>query len=552
MQGATGISPPCSDEVTTSKAPARSLPVTRPTPGRPDTPDFPTSSIYVVSLLSGGTIACAWLVPGSVASAVLGWLSACLFVVVLRARRTFGPAYCCGLVGHAVGFYWIFSTVATFGGFGLVPSALAFAAYVGLGALQFLLMAVIHRYLGPAYDRLALRAPTAVVLSELVSVRLFRWHFGHTQIAFTPFAQVAGIAGAMLVTFLMFWLAEVVVRVVVFRESRRAFLVPVVVFGLSLGYGAWIMRTFGSGIGEAQTVILVQGNASLGARRNVDGARRNLNRLHDLSRKVPHANALIVWPEGSIPAYLPADLGSVRDDPALPWFGDGSAFLVGAYAFDRDLRRYNAAFAVLADGNVPRPYFKQILIPFGESIPFSDVFPWLKGVNERAGVFTAGTDVEVFSYPMRRQDGKAFSLKVAPLICYEDTAPELARRATRKGAQLLVNITYDTWFGRSVAPDQHHLIAAFRAIENRRYLVRATNSGLSAVVDPLGKTVARIPPFTEGTASADVRLLNYRSTYASFLGDKPWWVLLTVSLASVVVTRVRRSRTGRTHQRLPD
>ena len=79
--------------------------------------------------------------------------------------------------------------------------------------------------------------------------------------------------------------------------------------------------------------------------------------------------------------------------------------------------------------------------------------------------FSAGTETKVFDYPMRRPDGTAYTLKVAPLICYEDTVPALAREATRKGAELLVNLTSDSWFGRTPALHQHHLIAAFRAIE---------------------------------------------------------------------------------------
>src|SRR5262249_8397923 len=109
--------------------------------------------------------------------------------------------------------------------------------------------------------------------------------------------------------------------------------------------------------------------------------------------------------------------------------------------------------------------------------------------------------------------------------------------AALDGAELLVNLTYDTWFGRSAAPFEHHLIAAFRAIENRRYLVRVTNSGLTAVVDPLGRTVVRIPPFTEGSSTARVSLLNYQSTYTRYVRQRPWWALLVVSLGVIVVRR---------------
>ncbi len=88
------------------------------------------------------------------------------------------------------------------------------------------------------------------------------------------------------------------------------------------------------------------------------------------------------------------------------------------------------------------PYFKQVLIPFGEYMPMASYFPWLNKLNAKAGVFCAGTETKVFAYPMRRADGSAYTLKVSPLICYEDTVPALAREAARKGAR---------------AAGQHHL-----------------------------------------------------------------------------------------------
>jgi apolipoprotein N-acyltransferase len=477
------------------------------------------------------------LVPGTALCAVLGWVAALLLVYAVRARRAYLPMYCAGLAGHLIGFSWVYRTVGVFGGFGPPAAGLIFALFVALGALLFLVFALIHHHLGPGFEALALRSATAVVLAELLTLRLFPWHFGHTQIAFTPFVQVAGLGGAMAVSFLMFWLAEVGVRMVVYRERRKAFLLPAVVFALAIGYGLAMIGRFGSPGAVEQEVVVVQGNASLVEKRDLDSARRNLARIYELSCRAAHPGSLVVWPEGSVPAYIPAFVATVGHPPILPWIGDGTAFLVGAYSFLPDQRRYNAAFAVYPDGMVPMPYFKRILIPFGESMPLASYFPWLKGLNAKAGVFSAGTEAKVFEYPMRRPDGTSRTLKVSPLICYEDTVPALAREATREGAELLVNLTSDSWFGRTLAPHQHHLIASFRAIENRRFLVRATNTGLSAVVDPLGRTIARIPPFTEGTATARVSPLTDRSAYTDWVGDRPWWALLVVCVAGIVRAR---------------
>jgi apolipoprotein N-acyltransferase len=495
--------------------------------------------IHLAALASGVAVSVAWWYPETLLSATLGWMSAFLLVFAVRARRVYLPSYVSGLVCCAMGFYWVFPTVARFGGFGAVPAALVFMLFVTLSAIQFLLFAFVHHNLGSLFDRWALRSPCALVLSELVSVRLFHWHFGHTQIALTPLVQIAGIGGAMLVSFLMFWVAEVGVRTIVFRERKWTFLAPLLLLALSLNYGASVMHRFRAPAAPTQDVVLVQGNARLGSNADPESAGRNVMRLYEMSRSTPHENALIVWSEGSIPAFLPADLGAVWNEPALPWFRDGSAFLVGAYAVDRDQKRYNAAFAVEPSGKVPPPYFKQILIPFGEYMPFASVVPWLATLNAKAGVFTPGAELKVFAYPMRRRDGSAYTLKVTPLICYEDTVPALARQATRNGAELLVNLTYDTWFGHSVAPLEHHLIAAFRAIENRRFLVRVTNNGQTAVVDPLGRTIARIPPFQEGITSARVGLLAEKSTYTDLVGETPWWALLAVCLPVAVVRQAR-------------
>lgn len=534
--------PPALDQTTADRHP-RANPRFRPEAETVSAPAVETRRVYVylAAVLSGTMVSVAWWYPDTLASVLLGWAAALLLVFTVRARRSYLPSYCCGLACCSLGFYWIFGTVATFGGFGVVPAALVFGLFVVSSALQFLIFAFVHHNLGPRFDALALRSPTAIVVSELISIRLFAWHYGHTQVAFTPFVQVAGVGGALLVSFLMFWIAEALVRAVLFQERRKAFLLPVAGFAIALGYGVVMIRAYTSHPSPTQEVVLVQGNASLADNFESGLIHRNVERLHELSRKAARDNALFVWAEGAIPAYIPASVGSAKREPALPRAGDGSAFLVGAYAFQGQDELYNSAFAVYPDGTVPLPYFKQILIPFGEYMPLAGTFPWLKSLNGMAGVFSAGKEVKVFEFPMHRQDGSTFTLKVAPLICYEDTVPGLSREATRKGAELLVNLTYDTWFGRTAAPYEHHLIAAFRAIENRRYLVRATNSGLSAVVDPLGRTITSIPDFSEGTATATVHLIRDQSPYTAWVGDKPWWGLF--ALAGVAIT-VRRRQGG--------
>ena len=180
-------------------------------------------------------------------------------------------------------------------------------------------------------------------------------------------------------------------------------------------------------------------------------------------------------------------------------------------------------------------------------MPFSSVFPWLNQ-PERQRRAILGRDTRSRSFPTRCERtgrGRVTPPGSRPLICYEDTVTGPARDATRRGAELLVNLTYDTWFGRSAAPYQHHLIAIFRAIENRRFLVRSTYTGYTAVVSPLGKTIADIPPFTEGTLAVEVTLMNYQSSYTNYVGERPWWGLLAITVGSIVVNRRRKANPGR-------
>ena len=135
-----------------------------------------------------------------------------MLIYSVRACRAYKPAYCCGLVVYLVSFYSIYGTIERFGGYGVFVSGAIFAAYVASGAVFFLVFAWNYHNLPETLDALALRAPLSIVVAEMATIRLFYWHFGHTQIAFTPFAQIAGIGGVILVSYIMFWVAEVGVR----------------------------------------------------------------------------------------------------------------------------------------------------------------------------------------------------------------------------------------------------------------------------------------------------------------------------------------------------
>jgi apolipoprotein N-acyltransferase len=168
-------------------------------------------------------------------------------------------------------------------------------------------------------------------------------------------------------------------------------------------------------------------------------------------------------------------------------------------------------------------------VTFSEYIPFGDTFPILYEWSPNSGRFSPGNRVE----PLH-----VAGHDIATIICYEDLSPSFVNRLFRnKSANLLVNITNDAWFGDTLEPAQHFALAKLRAVEQRRFFVRATNSGISAVVDPVGRTLSQTKTFTETTLSESIAWLD-GSTVFRVVGDVPYWLL---TLAAFIMAFVRRS-----------
>jgi len=187
------------------------------------------------------------------------------------------------------------------------------------------------------------------------------------------------------------------------------------------------------------------------------------------------------------------------------------------------------------DGRILGRYDKQRLLAFGEYIPLQRYLPFLRNISPTIGNLTPGTG-GIVTLPN--------GVGLGPLICYEDIVPDLARQAVRQGAQVLVNLTNDMWFGATRAPYQHRALAAFRAVENRVYLVRVTNTGLTSIIDAVGREQVALPIFQADTLVHTIQPLRRPSLYTRF-GD--WFaqlcsaVALLLPLGSGLMRRVRPS-----------
>jgi apolipoprotein N-acyltransferase len=182
-------------------------------------------------------------------------------------------------------------------------------------------------------------------------------------------------------------------------------------------------------------------------------------------------------------------------------------------------REFNRVLLADERGEIRGTYDKVNLVAFSEAMPFDDRLPWLRDVFPAGGRLTPGDHVRPLVL-----DG----WRISALVCYEDVLPHFVRRVVREASpHLLVNLTNDAWFGDTLQPWMHLALAKFRAVEHRRYLVRATNTGVSAVVDPVGHVVVHSGSFTRETLHAEVAMLEGWTPYET-LGDWPGWLGLGV------------------------
>jgi apolipoprotein N-acyltransferase len=214
-------------------------------------------------------------------------------------------------------------------------------------------------------------------------------------------------------------------------------------------------------------------------------------------------------------------------------------FIFGARSFGGtpgkpDFKAFNTAFHTDAKGRVLGRYHKQVLLAFGEYLPFAKLLSKLPAMPFADG-FTPGEGPRVFHLPR--------GIRAAPLICYEDLMPDLVRKfVSETRANLLINLTNDAWYGRSVGPWQHLWLAQWRAIETRRSLLRVTNTGVTSLVNAKGEVAQSLPTFTAAVMQSEVDILTGETYYVRF-GDWFAWGI-TIIAAALLLFNLKRSFVG--------
>jgi apolipoprotein N-acyltransferase len=274
------------------------------------------------------------------------------------------------------------------------------------------------------------------------------------------------------------------------------------------------------------SVALVQPNVSLEVKWKPEFQDSTFRLIDRLARIAASGGAeLIVFPETCAPVYIQHEKGAKRTLQFLAADLKTSIFIgfLDARRVDKHMEVdvYNSSGLFTPDGRLLQ-YNKSHLLPFGEALPFSWKFRSLRKLNFGQSNFMRGDHQPPIDSPVG---------SLGPLICFESIFPELSRRFVREGAKLLVNITNDGWFGATPGPYQHAEMSIYRAVENRRYLVRSANTGVSMVVDPVGRVINSIEMDKEGMLIEKVALKSSETFYARH-GE--WTVLIVALLFGVV------------------
>jgi apolipoprotein N-acyltransferase len=485
-------------------------------------------------LVTGALIAAPWL---DFSLYPLAWVA---FVPLLLAldraasrRAALRLGLLAGLATNVPAFYWLVYTMHVFGGFPY-PLALVFYACLSLfSATQFVAFAWAVRRLG--FGPLGLAVPVLWVTLELLFPNLFPWRMANSQLEAPLLMQSGDLAGPYLLSFVMLWVSAGLA--LAWRAPRRfaPLGAAVAAAALLVVYGVWRMPAVQRAIDAAPPVSvgLVQGNVGIREKGNVALFDINLDTYRELSAPLQDVDVLI-WPESVSQHWVAADAVAV---PAKhnPYPGTSTYLIYGGLAFDYPEaagapRMYNSAFLIDGAGRVHGRYDKQVLIPFGEYIPGASLLPFLYDLSPQTGQFSPGATLSTLAVP-----GK---LRIAPLICYEDVPAGIARAMTRDGAEALLTIFNDAWFGDSMAPYQHEAIAVWRAIENRRFMMRVGNAGTTGVVDPFGRVLDRLGMFTAESLRADIRPLQVATLYTR-VGDAFAWSVAALAAAWLLLAHWR-------------
>jgi apolipoprotein N-acyltransferase len=487
---------------------------------------------------------------------VLCWIAvAPLLVALLRARRPgtlqlkgaakllpatplqgFLLGYICGILWYGGNCYWVYSTMKQYGGisapgaFGLL---ILFCLYLGLYHGAF---GVIVSLLANWSQRAAIvLSPFLWVAVELARTRVsgFPWDLlGIAQVDNIPLARIATVTGVYGLSLeIMIVNAAFAAAFLLRRDQRRSLLFAAFIAAVVLQSARLIPAPR---FATDRTALLVQENipvldSSDWTHQYFEDTLTDLTKISLSAASSPDGEQkpeLIVWPESPAPFYA----GDAQFHAALShiatttnaWVVAGNIAVENGGTSSQQI--FNSAALFGPDGQFAGRYDKVHLVPFGEYVPFKNLLSFAGGLTKEVGDFTPGN----LRLPLQAGDKK-----LGVFICYESIFPDEVRQFARNGAQVFVNISNDGWYGDSGAYAQHLRQARMRAVENARWLLRTTNTGVTASIDPAGRIAQKVPRKVRTTLVASYALEN-ETTFYTRHGDWLAYACAIISLGAIL------------------
>lgn len=408
-------------------------------------------------------------------------------------RRAFSLSFVGGIFHFSISQFWLFRALNTFGGLSPALSVLMLGLLIAVLSAYFGLIFVVSGWLQRRWgiSSLWIRPVVWVAIEFLRHIGPlggYPWsQLGYTQGGFLPFIQSGELWGAYGLTFLMVQFNELVavflnrLRGGLIRISPLSLALALSLWAANLAYGYW---RFHQPLATPKAILqvgVVQGNIPQEEKWDRAHVRNILGVYLEGTRNLEKRGAeLILWPEAAFPLSLPYDADYIPFDFGL----QKSDLLFGAItrplhpAPGEQNRVHNSAVLVDAQGRLQDYYHKRKLVPFGEYIPHQELFTFAKKLTAEVGDLQPGLQYR----PIRLGNDR-----LGVLICYEDIFPFIARDMVDQGAEALINITNDAWYGPSSAAYQHQVYSQYRSVETRRALIRAANTGISSLIDPMGR-----------------------------------------------------------------
>jgi len=441
-----------------------------------------------------------------------------IFLTQTSSKKVFLTAWISQIVLSVIGFFWVTHLIHQFAQFPLPLAFLTMVLYAMVIHLFIPLSFLIAHILKKKFKLSDLNSLIVLIciysLFEHYWPAVFPWNLGYPFIQNSILSQVAEYIGFLGISFLV--LSSNVILYFVFKaaisfpKNKLQFLKP-----LSL-WIAFISVWLFWGVVNKKNILkpdqsieigLIQANIGnlekMAAEKGTGFREEILSQYVNLSRKhidkFPEAR-IIFWPETAFPDILNSEFQYRKNALALTGFikEKNISMITGGYGYVRDFQNnknkdYNSLFFINPDGsqNV-EPYSKSILIIFGERVPFLEYFPSLAKINPAGEGFSAGPGPTTKNFQ---------NIIWGPQICYESLYPFFSSKLNKLGAQVIVNVTNDSWYGKYSEPYQHLLMTAARSIETRLPTVRATNTGISTVINTQGITLERSPLFEPWSGS---------------------------------------------------